>query len=125
MCEIPLLHQVCWQELSPQWGTDTGAVCEELQLMGRAHVEAVQGRLPPMGGTPSWSRGIQASLAAHGEDHDEANSPPAVDGGLRLVLYYWWIIAGTPCCRQAGDKGRRSLPCKHNDLTQNDQGWKL
>jgi len=36
--------------------TDTGAVCEELQPMGRTHVGEVHGGLSPMGGTPRWSR---------------------------------------------------------------------
>lgn len=42
--------------------------------MGRAHVE-VQGGLPAMEGIPPWQRGSQASLAAHGEDQDEADCP--------------------------------------------------
>ena len=38
-------------------GTHAGAVCEELQPVGRTHVGEVCGGLSAMGGTPRWSRG--------------------------------------------------------------------
>ena len=34
-----------------------GAVCEELQPVGRPHVGGVRGGLSPVGGSPRWSRG--------------------------------------------------------------------
>ena len=39
------------------WGTQAGAVCEELQPVGRTHVGEVRGELSPVGGTSCWSRG--------------------------------------------------------------------
>jgi len=38
-------------------GTHTGAVCEELQPMGRTNFGEVHGGLFPVGGTPHWSKG--------------------------------------------------------------------
>jgi len=38
-------------------GTHTGAVREELQPMGRTHIEEVCGELSPARGTSRWSRG--------------------------------------------------------------------
>ena len=37
--------------------THAGAVCEDLQSVGRTHVGEIHGGLPPVGGTPCWSRG--------------------------------------------------------------------
>jgi len=38
-------------------GTHTGAVCEELQPVGKSHFGEVLGGLFPVDGTPRWSRG--------------------------------------------------------------------
>jgi len=39
------------------WEGLTGAVCEELQPVGRTHIGEVQAELSPVGGTLCWSRG--------------------------------------------------------------------
>jgi len=48
-------------------GTNTGAVCEELQPVGRTHRGEVCGELSPMRGTSSWSRGSVRSLPPEGQ----------------------------------------------------------
>ena len=53
----PMLEQSVPEGLQPGEGTLAGAVCEELQPMGRTHVGEVHGGLSPVGGTPWWSRG--------------------------------------------------------------------
>lgn len=44
-------------ELVTPWGTHTGAVHEDLQLMGRTHIGEVHGGLCSTGRAPHWSRG--------------------------------------------------------------------
>ena len=52
----PTLEQSAPEGLHAVEGTHAGAVCEQLQPMGRTHVGEVCGGLSPMGGTPQWSR---------------------------------------------------------------------
>ena len=47
-----MLGQSVPEGLHPVEGTHAGAVCEELQLIGRTHVGEVHGGLSPVGGTP-------------------------------------------------------------------------
>ncbi|GAB0187278.1 hypothetical protein GRJ2_001193100 [Grus japonensis] len=52
----PTLEQSVPEGLHLMEETHAGAVHEELQPVGRTHIE-VHGGLSPMGGTPCWSRG--------------------------------------------------------------------
>lgn len=52
----PSLEQSIPEGLYPMERTHIRAVLEELQTAGRTHVEVHEG-LPPMGGSPCWSRG--------------------------------------------------------------------
>jgi len=52
-----MLEQSIPEGLHPMEGTHTGAVCEELQTVGRTHAGEVLGELSPLGWTPRWSKG--------------------------------------------------------------------
>ncbi|PKU41973.1 suppression of tumorigenicity 5 protein isoform x4 [Limosa lapponica baueri] len=45
------------KDCTPTEGTHVGAVCEELQPVGRTQVGETHEGPSPMGGTPRWSRG--------------------------------------------------------------------
>jgi len=47
-----MLEQLAPEGLHPMEGTYAGAVCEELQPLGRIHFGEAHGRLPPVGETP-------------------------------------------------------------------------
>ena len=47
----PTLEQSVPEGLQPIEGTYAGAICEELQLVGRTHAKEVCGGLSPIGGT--------------------------------------------------------------------------
>ena len=53
----PKVEQPVPEGWHPMEGTHAGAVCAELQPMGRTHVEEVGGGWSPVGGTPHWTRG--------------------------------------------------------------------
>jgi len=53
----PTLEQPVSEGLHLIDGTHAGAVCEELQYMGRTHVGEISGELSPVRGTSCWSRG--------------------------------------------------------------------
>jgi len=75
-------------------GAHTGAVCEELQPMGRTHVGEVCGELSPMRGTFMLEQG-QSVRSPPPEEEGEAETacdelttttipcPPALRGGRR------------------------------------------
>jgi len=56
------MWDACWSNLflkdcTPWNGPRAGAVCGELQLVGRTHLDEVHGELSPIRGTSRWSRG--------------------------------------------------------------------
>jgi len=55
-----MLQQPVSEGLHPVEGTHAGAVCEELQPMGRTHFEEVRGELSPVIGTFTLERGKNA-----------------------------------------------------------------
>ena len=52
-----MLEQSAPEGLHPVEGSHAGAVCEELQTVGRIHAGEVHGGLSSVGGTSCWSRG--------------------------------------------------------------------
>jgi len=52
-----MLEQPVPEGLYPVGGTHTGAVCEELQPLGRVMLEKLMENCPPARGTPHRSKG--------------------------------------------------------------------